>query len=154
MHTRGRPQEWRSLPSLDSSEVVPLVLEGLRRLSDQAMLAGVERERIVLDPGFGFGKRLDENFALLAGFGELYQLKFPLLSGTSRKSFLSKVANGPVDIPVSTVPGTLATVTAAILQGAHLVRVHDVSETVAAAKVADAILRAKERSTQCSEIVT
>jgi len=155
MHTRGRPQEWRVLPSLDSSEVVPLVLEGLRRLSDQAMLGGVERERIVLDPGFGFGKRLDENFVLLAGFAELHQLKFPLLSGTSRKSFLPRVANGPADSPVSfAMPGTLATVTASILQGAHLVRVHDVRETVAAAKVADAVLRARERSTRTAEAVT
>jgi dihydropteroate synthase len=104
------------------------------------MEAGVSRDRIVLDPGFGFGKRLDENFSLLARLGELQRLGFPLLSGTSRKSFLIKAS----DTTMARLAGTTATVTASILEGAHLVRVHDVREATAAARIADAILRARE----------
>jgi dihydropteroate synthase len=88
MHTRGRPEEWPGLPALAPEAVVPLVLRDLRRLSDQAVSVGIESDRIVLDPGFGFGKRLDENYPLLACFGELHELGFPLLAGTSRKSFV------------------------------------------------------------------
>ncbi|HEX4663753.1 MAG TPA: dihydropteroate synthase, partial [Terriglobales bacterium] len=87
MHTRGRPEEWKSLPPLSPEQVLPLVLSDLRRLCDRATFAGVARERIVLDPGFGFGKRMGENFPLIAHLAELHQLGFPLLSGTSRKSF-------------------------------------------------------------------
>ena len=136
MHTRGRPDEWRSLPQLSPDEVVPLVLNDLRRIADLAAGAGIARERIVLDPGFGFGKRMEENFPLLARLGELHQLGFPVLAGTSRKSFIVKA-----DDADSRLAGTLATVTASVLHGAHIVRVHDVKPAVEAVKVADAILR-------------
>ena len=142
MHTRGRPEEWPELPPLAPGAVVPLVLGDLRRLTDRAVAAGIRAERIVLDPGFGFGKRLDENFPLLARFGELHQLGFPLLSGTSRKSFTGDVVSGGGATPADRLPGTLATVTAAILQGAHVVRVHEVRSTVQAARIADSILQA------------
>ena len=149
MHTRGRPQEWRTLPPLDSGEVVPLVVEGLRHLSDRAVRAGLERERIVLDPGFGFGKRLDENFVLLAGLAELHQLNFPWLSGTSRKSFLARAAKNPMNESHSgRLAGTIASVTASILHGAHLIRVHDVKETLEAARVADSILKVANSAVQ------
>jgi dihydropteroate synthase len=155
MHTRGRPEEWRNQPPLDSREVVPLVVEGLRHLTERALLGGLHRERIVLDPGFGFGKRMDENFSLLAGLAELHQLQFPLLSGTSRKSFLARAAAFRLGGPDSSrLAGTIATVTASILQGAHLVRVHDVRETVEAARVADAILQAQNSTEQAAEGVT
>ena len=155
MHTRGRPEEWRNLSPLDSAEVVPLVLEGLRHLSNHVVRAGVGRERIVVDPGFGFGKRLDENFALLAGLRELHQLKFPLLSGTSRKSFLAgAVKNRMNEFDSGRLAGTIATVTASILQGAHLVRVHDVRESLEAARVADSILKAKTSAGQIAGGIT
>ena len=155
MHTRGRPEEWRNQPPLNSREVVPLVVEGLRHLTERALLGGLHRERIVLDPGFGFGKRMDENFSLLAGLAELHQLKFPLLSGSSRKSFLARAAAFRLDGPNSSrLAGTIATVTASILQGAHLVRVHDVRETVEAARVADAILQVQNSTEQAAEGVT
>lgn len=150
MHSRGRPQEWRSLPSLDPAEVVSLVFDDLRHLAEGAVHAGVQRERIVLDPGFGFGKRLDENFSLLAGFAELHRLNFPLLSGTSRKSFL---ANVPArDSGSDRLAGTIATVTASILQGAHLVRIHDVSGTIKGVRVADAVLQAHSVSGYSAQI--
>jgi len=135
MHTRGRPDEWRSLPQLSPEEVLPLVLNDLRRIGELAIAAGIAHDRIVLDPGFGFGKRMDENFSLLAGLGELHKLGFPLLSGTSRKSFVAKATDAD-----SRLAGTLATVTASVLQGAHIVRVHDVKAAVEAVKVADAVL--------------
>jgi dihydropteroate synthase len=141
MHTRGRPEEWKSLPSLPQREVVPLIVNGLRQLAELAVAAGIERERIVLDPGFGFGKRMDENFPVLAHFGELHALGFPLLSGTSRKSFLrsAPAGNGSAEASAQ-MAGTLASLTASVLEGAHLVRVHDVEAAVEAVRVADAIL--------------
>lgn len=140
MHTRGRPEEWKNLPPLPRDQVVPLVIRELRSLSERAVAAGIARERLVLDPGFGFGKRMDENFPLMAQLSELHRLGFPLLSGTSRKSFIAKTGNGANSNPLA---GTIATITAAILQGAHLVRVHDVKPALEAARVADAILRAQ-----------
>ena len=142
MHTRGRPEEWRTLPALPPDEVVPLVMRELERLLSRATEAGIDRERIVLDPGFGFGKRLDENYPLLAGLGELHRVGFPLLTGTSRKSFLAKSADSYAQASTR-VAGTIATATASILQGVHIVRVHDVLQVVEAARVADAIVQAE-----------
>ena len=138
MHTRGRPEEWRDQPPLAAAEVVPLVSEGLLAIAQHAKDAGIAHERIVLDPGFGFGKRMEENFPLLGRLAELHQLGFPLLSGTSRKSF---VARQGANDGSSRLAGSLAAMTASILSAAHIVRVHDVKEAVAAAKVADAVLR-------------
>lgn len=141
MHTRGRPEEWRDLPRLADNEVVPLVAGDLHRLTEQALDAGIDRRRLVIDPGFGFGKRYEENYPLLARLGDLHQLGFPLLAGTSRKSFISKTSSPNSQIEaIERLSGTLAAVTASILQGVHVVRVHDVLPTAAAAKVADAVL--------------
>ena len=141
MHTRGRPAEWRNLPPLQDEDVLPLVKSELRHLAERAMAAGIEHERIVLDPGFGFGKRLNENFPLLGHLRELNQLGFPVLAGPSRKSFLAKAVGAGTQVPISErLAGTIAAVTASILQGAHLVRVHDVGPALEAARVADAVL--------------
>lgn len=144
MHTRGRPHEWRSLPRLKASEVVPLVKHELEHRRDYAVAAGVNRSHIVLDPGLGFGKILENNYPLLARLGELSILGQPLLVGASRKSFLGRILAplyGGKDAP-SEARGnaSLAAATAAILAGAHLVRTHDVRPTVEAAAVADAVL--------------
>lgn len=141
MHTRGRPEQWRTLPALSGDEVVPLVLSELRNLAQRAITGGIVKQRIVLDPGFGFGKRLDENFPLLAHFAELHQLGFPLLSGVSRKSFIANAAGDGGDSSARLV-GSIAAAVATILQGTHIIRVHDVGATVQAARVADAILQA------------
>jgi dihydropteroate synthase len=141
MHTRGRPEEWKSLPPLSADQVLPLVLSDLRRLADRATLAGIARERIVLDPGFGFGKRMDENFPLISRLAELHQLGFPLLSGTSRKSFVTRASTSdPSQHACLRLAGSLASLTASVLEGAHIVRVHDVKPSLEAARVADAIL--------------
>jgi dihydropteroate synthase len=146
MHTRGRPEEWRTLPPLQQKEVVPLVRRGLQQRLQRALETGIERERIVLDPGFGFGILLEQNYALLAGLEELSGLGQPLLAGVSRKTFLGRTLsqlNKGVDAPVGRrESASLAAVTAAILAGAQLVRVHDVRPSREAATIADAILAA------------
>jgi dihydropteroate synthase len=142
MHMRGRPEEWRTLPP--PGDVVLLVKRELKEWAEKAVLAGVRRERIVLDPGFGFGKRLDENYPLLARFGDLQAAGFPLLAGTSRKSFIGHTLakDGKDAPPEARLYGTLATQVALILKGAHILRTHDVKAAVEAARVADAILLA------------
>jgi dihydropteroate synthase len=137
MHTRGRPEEWRALPPLEPNQVVPHVMEALRQRLYAALKAGIEREQIVLDPGFGFGIIAGENYSLLAGLDNLRSLGQPLLAGVSRKGFLGK------DVSVDRRGNaSLAAVTAAILAGSHLVRVHDVRPSREAAAIADAILAA------------
>jgi dihydropteroate synthase len=140
VHTRGRPEEWRSLPR--SPDIVAEVKNDLRGWSAGALAAGIDRGHLVLDPGFGFGKNFDENYTLLAGLGELHELGFPLLSGTSRKSFIGRtLAHDGQDAPVGErINGTLATLVASVLHGADIVRVHDVKAAVEAVKVADAVL--------------
>jgi dihydropteroate synthase len=143
MHMRGRPEEWRTLPP--PGDIVLLVKRELKEWAERAVLAGVRRERIVLDPGFGFGKSFDENYPLLGRFGELQAAGFPLLAGTSRKSFIGRTlaTNGKDVPPEGRLYGTLATQTALILKGAHILRTHDVKAAVEAAHVADAILLAR-----------
>ena len=143
MHMRGRPEEWRTLPP--PGDIVLMVKRELKEWAEKAVLAGVRRERIVLDPGFGFGKSFDENYPLLGRFSELQSSGFPLLAGTSRKSFIGRTLamNGTDAAPEGRLYGTLATETALILKGAHIVRTHDVKAAVEAARVADAILLAR-----------
>ncbi len=126
-------------------DIVLLVKRELKEWAEKAVVAGVRRERIVLDPGFGFGKSFDENYPLLARFDELQAAGFPLLAGTSRKSFIGRtLARDGKDVPPEgRLYGTLATQTALILKGAHILRTHDVKAAVEAARVADAILQAR-----------
>lgn len=142
MHMRGRPDEWRKLPPL--LDAIPLVTQELKKWSERALAAGINRDKIVLDPGFGFGKSFDENYPLIAHFEELHALGFPLLVGTSRKSFIGRTLGGGKNVPPEDrLYGTLTTETALILKGAHIVRTHDVKASIEAAKVADAILNAR-----------
>ncbi len=142
MHMRGRPEEWRTLPP--PGDVVLLVKRELREWAEAAVLAGIRREKIVLDPGIGFGKNFEQNHPLLSRFQELQSLGFPLLAGTSRKSFLGRaLAKNGKDAPVSErLYGSIAAQTALILKGVHILRTHDVKAAVEAARVADAILAA------------
>ena len=141
MHTRGRPTEWRTLNK--AIDIVSEVEHDLANCVQLAFETGVRRERIVLDPGFGFGKNFEDNYPLLANFRQFHRLGFPLLAGVSRKSFVGRaiVQRTGGDVPVSDrLNGSLAAMVACILQGAHIVRVHDVRASVQAAAVADAIL--------------
>ena len=143
MHMRGRPEEWRTLPP--PGDVVLLVKRELKDWAEKAVLAGVRRERIVVDPGFGFGKSFDQNYPLLARFHELQGMGLPLAAGTSRKSFIGRTLarDGKDAPPEERLYGTLATQVALILKGTHIIRTHDVKAAAESARVADAILQAR-----------
>ena len=140
MHSRGRPEEWKNLPPI--GDPVLTVKRELRQWAENATLAGVKRDYLVLDPGFGFGKKMEENYPLLAHFAELQQMGFPLLAGVSRKSFVGRaLAHDGQDAPLEErVFGTLAAETILILKGVHVLRTHDVRQAVEAARVADTIV--------------
>ena len=106
----------------------------LRASVDTATAAGVPRERILIDPGIGFGKTAGQNWEVMRRLEELRELGQPVLIGTSRKSFVGKLLDLPVD---ARLEGTAATVTAAILRGVDVVRVHDVPEMMRVVRVAD-----------------
>jgi dihydropteroate synthase len=137
MHSRGRPDEWHAMKP--SSDIVLQVKRDFRDWVDAALMAGVKRERIVLDPGFGFGKSYEENYPLLKRFEELHQLRYPLVAGVSRKSFIGRaIARNGKDAKVDERGyGTIAAETVAILKGAHIIRTHDVKAAVDAVRVAD-----------------
>ena len=106
----------------------------LRKAADVAFSAGVPRELVIIDPGIGFGKTADQNWVVMRRLEELKELGLPILMGTSRKSFIGKV----LDLPVNErLEGTAATVTASVLRGADVVRVHDVEEMTRVARIAD-----------------
>ena len=134
-HTRGRPEAWKNLPALADGDVVPLVLKELGGRLEHAIASSVGPPRIVLDPGFGFGKRLAENYPLLAHLDALLALGRPILAGVSRKGFLGSAVNAEARGNAS-----VAAMTVAILNGASLVRVHDVRASVEAAAIADVVL--------------
>ncbi len=146
MHTRGRPEEWRSQDRLDAEAVLDSVRSGLKESLQTARAAGVSPEAIVLDPGYGFGKRLQENYALLGRQAQLLALGRPLLAGLSRKSFLghtlAPLHAGEPAPPNQRETASNAALTAAVLHGASIVRVHSVRPAVEAALIADAILAA------------
>jgi dihydropteroate synthase len=141
MHTRGRPQEWRNLEP--SADIVAEVKNDLRDYAQVALAHGIAKDHIMLDVGIGFGKKFDQNYPLLAGLDQLQDLGFPLLVGTSRKSFIGRTlaADGKDAPSDQRLHGSLAAATASVLNGAHVVRVHDVKAAVEAVKIADEILR-------------
>lgn len=132
-HMRGTPDTWPKLPPV--KDVVGMIRQDLEASVHRAVRTGVDRARIVIDPGLGFGKRGEQNSEILARLRELTALDLPILVGPSRKLFLKQATDRETQF------ATAAAVAAAILAGAHLVRVHDVPEMRAAAKVADAIAR-------------
>lgn len=145
-HTRGRPDEWHAQPMLDPGDLLKRVRDGLAASLQTAQAAGIPPEAVVLDPGYGFGKRLNENYALLARQHELLALGRPLLAGLSRKSFLghtlAPLHGGHPAPPAARENAGVAALTAAILHGASIVRVHAVRPAIEAARIADAILAA------------
>jgi dihydropteroate synthase len=153
MHMRGEPATMQKVPF--ARDVMKDVTQGLRTSLRQARKAGVARSQILLDPGIGFGKSFQQNYELLQRLPELAKLGYPLLVGTSRKGFLGRtltLAGQSADRPGKSVPpeqrlwATAATVTASILGGAHVVRVHDIAEMAQVARVADCLLDPKSVS--------
>jgi dihydropteroate synthase len=150
MHARGRPAQWKLQTRLPPSKVVPTVFSGLCERLTLAEASGLSSERILLDPGFGFGKIDNENVVLLAGLPRLHELGRPLLVGLSRKSFLANlvqnVQGASLPLPEARRVATITGNVAAILAGAHVLRVHELQAAREAAAVADALLEAEEPS--------
>ncbi len=143
MHMRGTPQTMQRGPF--ARDAVRDVMAGLRDAVARARRAGLAKSQLLVDPGIGFGKKHEQNFEILARLPEFARLGCPIVVGTSRKAFLGKAlagSDGQSAPPSERLLGTAATVTASILGGAHIVRVHDVAEMVQVARVADAILNA------------
>lgn len=138
MHSRGTPRDMQDDPRYD--DVVSEVSAELEAACRVALAAGVGADALVIDPGLGFAKTAGHNLALLRGLNRLVRLGWPVLVGASRKSFIGRV----LDLPVGErLEGSLAAAVAAVLAGAHLVRVHDVKATVRAVRLADAIVGAQ-----------
>ena len=143
MHMRGTPRTMQRGPF--ARDVVRDVMSGLREAVARAKRAGLAKTQLLLDPGIGFGKKHEQNFELLARLPEFARLGCPIVIGTSRKAFLGQAlagSGGPTVPTGERLLGTAASVTASILGGAHIVRVHDVAEMVRVARVADYIVDA------------
>jgi len=145
MHMRGEPRTMQKTGF--ARDTLRDVTQGLRKSVDVARKAGVAKSQIILDPGIGFGKSFAQNYELLERLPELAKLGYPLLVGTSRKGFLGATLarDGKPASPEERIWGTAATVTAAILNGAHIVRVHDVAEMIQVARVADRLVNPRLR---------
>jgi dihydropteroate synthase len=137
MHMQGDPTTMQEAPHYD--DVVGEVHEYLRQRIEVAELAGIDAERIAIDPGIGFGKDLDHNLELMHGVDALLDLGRPVMVGPSRKKFIGTILDLPEE---ERVEGTVGAVIWMLARGAHLVRVHDVKEVVRAVRVSDAIARA------------
>jgi len=134
MHMQGTPRTMQQSPFYE--DVVEEVRTFLQERVQFAMAAGVEADRIVVDPGIGFGKNLEHNLALLRGLSALTALGRPLLVGTSRKTFIGKLLDA---VPEDRLEGSVAAAVASALAGANMIRVHDVKEAARAVRIADAI---------------
>ena len=142
MHSRGTPATMHRLPPV--ADIMHEVTHSLRASINMAERRGVKRESIVIDPGIGFGKSQEQNLELIAKLDQLIAAfpDYPLLIGTSRKSFIGRLLADDSGTPAPAedrLHGSLATITAAILKGAHIVRVHDVKATVETIRVAESI---------------
>jgi len=135
MHTPGRPDVMQELTNYDS--ILPEIINFLSNSIDTAKSFGINFENIIVDPGIGFGKTVDQNLEVLRNLSELLKLRRPILIGTSRKSFIGKLL-GNIDVH-NRIEGSSATVTASILNGASIVRVHDINEMKKVVKITDAI---------------
>jgi dihydropteroate synthase len=143
MHMRGEPETMQKGPF--ARDVMKDVTQGLRASITKARKAGVAKSQIIIDPGIGFGKSFEQNYELLRKLPELAKLGYPIMVGTSRKGFLgATLARQGESAPVEErLWATATTLTASILGGAHIVRVHDVAEMVQVARVSDCLLDAR-----------
>ncbi len=141
MHSRGTPKDMQQLPPAEN--IMTEVLEGLHESLSRAEQRGVPRESIAIDPGIGFGKTVEQNLELIAKLDQIAAAfpDLPIMIGTSRKSFIGKLLDAAA--ADQRINGTIASTLAAVMKGAHIVRVHDVKATVEALRVIDAI-RANE----------
>jgi dihydropteroate synthase len=145
MHMLGTPKNMQVSPTYD--DVVAEIKTFLDQSIRQAVNSGIDREKIIIDPGIGFGKSFEHNLTLIRQLSDFHTLDAPILIGPSRKAFIRNILKGensqdiPPDLPIVET-GTQAVISAAILNGAHIVRVHDVANTCATVKLVDAIVNA------------
>ncbi len=139
MHIQGTPRDMQKNPSYQ--RLIPEIKDYLEEGIKKAQGAGISLDQIIIDPGIGFGKTLVHNLQIIQGLLEFESLDRPILLGPSRKSFIGKVLDLPVE---ERLEGTLAACVVGIMKGAHMVRVHDVKAAVRACKVADAIFRPQQ----------
>jgi dihydropteroate synthase len=140
MHMQGEPRTMQQAPVY--ADVVEDVVAFLRERAQACIAGGIARDRIAVDPGFGFGKTLDHNLALLAGIDVIAELGLPVVVGVSRKSMFKALLNRALD---ERLAGGLAAATLAAWQGAHVVRTHDVRATMDALKVTAAVRDARQQ---------
>jgi dihydropteroate synthase len=138
MHMKGTPADMQVHPTYD--DVASEIITFLKKAMDQAVSSVVQRDRIIVDPGIGFGKTFDHNLVILKELGRFRCLDAPILVGSSRKGFIGQILDKKVH---ERDTGTMATVAAAVMNGAHIVRVHNVKQAVETVKVIDAIKRGK-----------
>ncbi|MGG7669256.1 dihydropteroate synthase [Yersinia sp. J1] len=139
MHMQGQPQSMQQSPHYD--DLLADVNQFFEHHIERCVAAGIAKSKLLLDPGFGFGKNLAHNYQLLARLAELHHFELPLLVGMSRKSMVGQLLNVP---PQQRVIGSVACAVIAAMQGSQIVRVHDVKETVEAMRIVEATLSAKE----------
>jgi len=146
MHNRSKPRDAVQEEKLggryvgvEYRDLMEDIKKELQECVDAALGAGIQKEHILIDPGIGFGKTVEQNLELIRRFDELKELGYPILVGPSRKSFVGYTLDLP---PEERLEGTLAAVTLCIQKGADIVRVHDVREAKRAAALADAVVRA------------
>lgn len=137
MHMRGKPKTMQVRPHY--KDLLLEVRSFLEERIDTAVASGIKKEKIIIDPGIGFGKSVEDNLGLLRNLNILQELGHPILIGTSRKSFIGKVLNLPVD---ERLEGTIASAVLGVVYGAHILRVHDVQSIKRAVFLADAIINA------------
>ncbi|EJD6614684.1 dihydropteroate synthase [Providencia rettgeri] len=140
MHMQGEPRTMQAAPNYEN--VVREVKDYLEAEIARCVNAGIDRQQIILDPGFGFGKNLSHNYQLLANLEQFHNFGLPLLAGMSRKSMIGQLLNVP---PQERLAGSLTCAVIAAMQGAHIIRVHDVKETVQAMQVVQMTLSEKEK---------
>jgi dihydropteroate synthase len=138
MHMKGTPADMQVHPTYE--DVVEEIIAFLRKAMDRAVSEGIRKERVIVDPGIGFGKTFDHNLWILKELGRFHCLGAPVLVGSSRKAFIGHILDKKVH---ERDTGTMATVAAAVMNGAHIVRVHNVKQAVETVKVIDAIKRGK-----------
>jgi len=136
MHMKGTPRNMQENPEYE--DVVSEIMAFFRERIEMAVEAGLPEEFLIIDPGIGFGKTLEHNLEIIRSLADFKTLGRPILIGTSRKAFIGKILG---DLPpTKRLEGTAATVAVSIMNGANIVRVHDVKEMTHVAKMADAIL--------------
>jgi len=138
MHMRGKPRNMQK-GNLVYDNLMGEVTDYLKKSSEKALKAGIEKDRMIVDPGIGFGKTPEDNYKIIRNLYQLKELGIPVMIGSSRKSFIGRITGGE---PEQRLEGTAATITAAIMNGCHIVRVHDVAAMKKVAAVTDAIVHA------------